>query len=334
MKRHSAVSFRLVALVGLVGAGALSCAGSLERPQVNEAKLQREIETLRSEARQQLDAQFARIVTIAYRLRVDGADVCGDRLAPVLGAAIARRNDFLPPPYSSINTNPKRPEGVDEAIGAADQVRVFFVVAGSPAEEAGLAVGDVILSVDGGSTDKASDVFERLRGAEGSSSTLRVRRGDQELTLALPHLRGCDAGVVAFVSTSTDTQPEPKHHDIGVPTGLVRFCRDDDELAIAIAHQLAHQVLGTPYPRNAKDEPPADRLGLFMAARAGFDVSKAPAFWDRLAAEQPWKIQARTTNSVGSRLWHTGMALRAPVIRQTVAEILAAPRPTPIAGVR
>ena len=76
-------------------------------------------------------------------------------------------------------------------------------------------------------------------------------------------------------------------------------------------------------PRRGRDEPPADHLGLFIAARAGFDVSKAPGFWDRLAAEEPWKIHSDVSWGAGGRyrLWHTAMALRAPVIRATVEQI-------------
>ena len=53
-----------------------------------------------------------------------------------------------------------------------------------------------------------------------------------------------------------------------------------------------------------------------------FDVAKAPALWDRLAAEEPWRVHSDLKAFSGRyRLGHTAMALRAPVIRETVADI-------------
>jgi carboxyl-terminal processing protease len=60
----------------------------------------------------------------------------------------------------------------------AGAVVVMEVSAGSPAEQAGIAVGDRILLVDGQSTERltAEGVAQRLRGAEGSQVTLTISR--------------------------------------------------------------------------------------------------------------------------------------------------------------
>ena len=66
----------------------------------------------------------------------------------------------------------------------------------------------------------------------------------------------------------------------------------------------------------------ADRLGLYLAARAGFDVAAAPGLWDRLAVEQPWSlsddVEHYGSNSVPP---HGYMASRAVAVRAIVAEI-------------
>lgn len=284
---------------------------ALERPEVDEAALEQHISMLRREASEELRARQARVLEVSFRLKTAAATLCREEVAPVLGAAISRRRDHL-------RGHEKEAE---EAFGVVDEVKVLAVADSSPGEEAGLEVGDLIVAVNGSSTPKTIDVFAALRQLDGPP-TIRARRGDEELDISLPRVEGCDHGVMVFVSGSPDTRSHRNKDEIFVPTGLLDIVRDDDELAIAIAHQMAHQVLGSTTPIDAKDEePPADRLGLQMAARAGYDVSKAPEFWDRLAAEEPWKIAFDVGNKGSGRNYHVGMPARAPVIRSIVVEI-------------
>jgi hypothetical protein len=317
------VSRRRGLTTALLAAGFLAVGVDLDRPQATEAELAPRIELLRGRARDRLHADFAHLVEVHYRLRLGGVGLCDDEVAPVLGAAIAQGGDFLTNPWLAARLGGKWDE-VEEAIGVGDDLTVLAVIEGSPADRAGLAVGDRIVSVDGDGTDKATDVFRRLRDSESGPPRIGVQRDEARLDLSLPRVEGCSHFPTVFVSTGADTMPHDDRHDLAIPTGLVTFSRDDDEIAIAIAHQMAHQLLGTKRPKRGEDEPPADRLGLFIAARAGFDVSKAPDFWERLTAEEPWKVDAKPTiGAYGFRLWHTAMALRAPVIRSTASEIAA-----------
>jgi S1-C subfamily serine protease len=72
------------------------------------------------------------------------------------------------------------------ATGAERGVEVIEVVAGSPAERAGIRVGDVIFELDGEPTESASDL-QRLMVAEliGTESTARVVREGTVLGLTV-----------------------------------------------------------------------------------------------------------------------------------------------------
>jgi C-terminal processing protease CtpA/Prc len=63
------------------------------------------------------------------------------------------------------------------------EVVVVHVVEGSEAERAGLAPGDVILTVDGAHVASMKEARARLEGPIADDVLLGVRRGGQTLTL-------------------------------------------------------------------------------------------------------------------------------------------------------
>jgi len=74
-------------------------------------------------------------------------------------------------------------EGIGIQIQNEDEeVVVVSSVEGSPADEAGMESGDVLVAVDGESVrdEDLSDVVEKIRGPEGTEVELTVLRGDQE----------------------------------------------------------------------------------------------------------------------------------------------------------
>jgi carboxyl-terminal processing protease len=73
---------------------------------------------------------------------------------------------------------------MEEKAGKLTVVRVFD---GSPAEEAGIREGDVIVAVDGNNVENltAEETAALMRGPVGSTVTLKVRRGAEEPELSM-----------------------------------------------------------------------------------------------------------------------------------------------------
>jgi len=282
---------------------------ALFRPEVDEAILESHQSALREEAKELLRSDIQHIQNVSYRLAVSGAEICGKDVAPVLGATIARLQDYLP----KNNTNIKKSE-VQAAFGVGKKVTVLALAPRSPAERAGLREGDRIVSVDGSKTRRTKDVFDRLRRSRSGDPKLGITRGRDKIELSLPRVLGCEHGTRVHVDSGIDTRTHENRHDMSIPTGLLRVVRDDDELAIAISHQIGHQLIGS--FRTGKDEPRADELGLWIAAAAGFDIAKAPAFWDRVAAEEFWKISADMDDTYIS---HGAMSQRSLAVLEVVA---------------
>lgn len=78
-------------------------------------------------------------------------------------------------------TGPQREQAQQETA-----LLVIGVTAGSPAERAGVLVGDVILEFDGKPVRSAEDLLDLLHGrTPGSAAALRVLRGDQRRDLTI-----------------------------------------------------------------------------------------------------------------------------------------------------
>jgi C-terminal processing protease CtpA/Prc len=65
-----------------------------------------------------------------------------------------------------------------------DGTKITEVLDGSRAKEAGIQTGDVILAIDGEATKTQGMITNAIRGG-GSKKTIRLKRGEETLDLAL-----------------------------------------------------------------------------------------------------------------------------------------------------
>jgi carboxyl-terminal processing protease len=139
---------------------------------------------------------FAEVAEVAEQLQEGSARPVSDD--ELVRAAIRGMLDALDDPYAAFLD----PQGAREArdllsgsfvgVGmwlerSAEGLRVTSVLAGSPASEAGIVPGDLVVEADGRSLAEATlaDAAEVLQGPEGSSLTLVVRddEGDRQVEL-------------------------------------------------------------------------------------------------------------------------------------------------------
>jgi hypothetical protein len=74
---------------------------------------------------------------------------------------------------------------------------------------------------------------------------------------------------------------------------LLSILESDAELAVILGHELAHALLDDGLePADAERD--ADTLGLYLAARAGYDISVARDLSERFVREFPLALEVRT----------------------------------------
>lgn len=254
---------------------------------------------------QELRHDDERVATVAFRIAITNGELCTDK-APLTGLVLS----------SLLQYRPGLRTAAAEALGLSSEPTIEAIVPGSPASISGLRVGDVILAINGtllNPAHGASDAPVTYQGVERALAqlgaaldrggvTLTVRRSRAEALVELRSVSGCAYDAQVLPSKEMNASADGRH--VFIATGLVRYAVTDDDLAVVLAHEYAHNILhhhtqldrhgfarkilgpvgSTPGSlRTAEKE--ADYVGLYLLARAGYAITAAPRFWRRFAAD-------------------------------------------------
>lgn len=316
----------LAALVALSG-----CTGPrTPAPNISSADAAAEAEKQRElYAKRQLRDE-ARLWSISYPMRAEGAALCGEALRPGLGLRVMARQ-YL--------------EGEGAATFArllklSDRPQVIQVAAGAPAEAAGIEVGDQLLEI-GGEPVKSGRNLAALVGLlernlqPGKAVTYKLRRGTETVYANPVPRRICAYDV--FLIKGDQINAYADGENVFISRGMMRFAESDQHLAVVVGHELAHNamehidakqgnalaagaggllldiglaVLGVntqgAFAKAAAQagaasysvgfEQEADHVGLYFMARAGYELEGAADIWRLMAAENPRAIDHRRTH--------------------------------------
>jgi hypothetical protein len=276
----------------------------------------------------------ARVGAVAYRLAVAGKALCPDP-HPLTGILFHHLAEYLPADRPLMI----RLYGLDRGPG------ILTVLGGSPAAEAGLKAGDVLLAVDGRAFPSPAaevaardpDTWRPLAEAGESQledalragpAQLRVLRQGKEIALTLGSVPGCFDRV--RLARNPQVNAFSNGHDVIVTTALLDFVHSDDELALIVGHEMAHFILGHP-PMHTSDkllasigiradiywkrEEAADRLAIRMMAAAGYDLDAVIPFWRRFLGKYDSDPQIFR--------YHPSLGARERIARDEIAAIRA-----------
>ena len=323
-----------------------ACAPVSQLPQVDSDAVKREEEIQRSLVLRQAIEHRARLNRVAFPVLQAGAPLCREKghTARKVGIDVLDKYTF---PSNDRKT-------MEATFGYGDDVQVISVAPGSPADRAGMREGDVLVRLGDWPVPAGSDAIKTLtaRYVEMASTEAEiattVRRGGKEITLQVPVEEVCKYSY--SVEAKHEVNAFADGERIVFAHGMMDFARTDEELAIVVGHEIAHNLMdhisktqgnallgsvvdilfagfgvnthgafgnmaGMAYSQDFESE--ADYVGLYLAARAGFDISKSPDFWRRMGVKHPGSIKSNHAAS------HPATPHRFIALEKTVAEINA-----------
>jgi len=273
-----------------------------------------------------------RVNAVGYRLAAANVDLCPDT-GPATGLLLHAESQ-----YSDYLRQAARARWGLEG----DLPGVAAIAPDSPAERAGLQTGDLLISVNGiPFTRSEPGVPANFEGLAANiarlddaliagDARLVIRRDGLERGVTVSPVRAC--AYVFQVDPSTELNARADGHRVFVATAMAVFAETDDDLAVILGHEMAHNVLehreffdergfarsilgnyGNAPWELVQAEREADRVGLYLMARAGYDPARGPVFWRALAERDPGVRYAQ---------WgHPSAGARARALQVTADEI-------------
>lgn len=304
----------LLALVALSG-----CAPTTKWAGVDSGLVGLEREKQMDMAVAMLFAEQSRLSDVASTIMYGATDLCGEKVKPTVGVFWVGQDDLKGPMkeatirlYNIIDNNPV----------------VLLVNKGGPAYNAGIRIKDRVIAVNGvpiSSVKQLQDIWEpAIKDRARWPINVTVQRGDQSLELPITPRAACDYPVDLADQDVVNAYADGKK--IYVTRGMMHFIHEDRELALVVAHELAHNTMGhiskksgnmllgaivdgfaAAYGVNTQGafgkaagnaysqdfEMEADYVGLYAMARSGQDITDAANFWRRMGAANPGSIQQK-----------------------------------------
>ena len=205
-------------------------------PSINQAEIDMEAERQKRISYAKFIDQLSLVKSIGYKVNSSNADICnktdfnsGLTFANenVMGLKIAR---FFP-----------------EKINLGSRVSIIDIVKNSPADKAGLTLGDVILEVEGfifpegkNALKKISKHFKDIE--EKPVKKIKIDRKGEILTFDINQKKICNYPIIFTQDKIVNAYADGK--SIIMTQGMVDYARDDNEIAMVIAHELAHNDRG------------------------------------------------------------------------------------------
>jgi hypothetical protein len=208
-----------------------------QTPMIENSSVQNEVQIQREMVVEDFVNTNRRLQTVASRIVVRGTDLCGEKIAPYFGIKTWNEDSF--------QHDWKRV--AQDKFGLTGQIQVSNVATGSPADLAGIKEGDVVQSVNGWLAPYGKDgpvkFSEKIKelGKAGIPVNFIIRTNGEEKKIAILPTKACDFSVMLSPDDIKNAYADGKN--IVVQKGMMDFFKSDEEVALVVSHELAHNSM-------------------------------------------------------------------------------------------
>lgn len=316
------MKWRVPTLCIMAVAGLSACASVATRlPDISLPDLAAERASQETRAFAEIDRLHARLWDVAYPILAENTDLC-PKTRPDIGAVTY-----------SLKSYPKdMREAAARELGAKDELSIRRVIKGGVADKAGLKAGDILLSEKG--TPISATGKSMQAQLKNGAANINVRRGDKQISVNVVPLEICDYNVKLSMRSTINAYATSR--SIVMTSGIMNFTQSDEELALIVAHELAHNTMGhvrkivgnmiisgfaTRYARPFESE--ADYVGLYYLVRAGYNPEGTENLWQRMALIGPRSVgRAKTHPTYPDRYLRLAAARKEIAAKQAAGEPL------------
>jgi len=238
-------------------------------PQGSKAEIDREARIQKEMAFKRVLEEEERVREVSYPIFIANASLCTET-ALSLGMN-AWNEHTLSGEYKDVG---------NILYGLGEVLQVQAVYTGTPAARADMQAGDKIIAINdeeiSSGRNAISQLQKALAEAEDPEVKITLSRKGREFSQNVERARVCKYGI-SYDYESMDVNAYADGKFIYITRGMLRFVDNDTELALVIAHELAHNAMG--HVKKQKTNAMGAGLGGFaidiLAAAAGVNTQGA-----------------------------------------------------------
>ena len=180
---------------------------------------------------------YNKLQNVASRIVTSGTDMCTDKIGAYYGFDYWNQDSF--------NASMKAPAKSKYSI--SEKFKILNVTPQSPAEKSELKAGDTLVSIDNWlvplGKESAKQVKDKLAlsGKTFSPVQIVVNRDSVEKTVSITPVKACDFSVALAPDDVKNAYADGKN--IVVYKGMMDFFKTDEEIALVVSHELAHNSM-------------------------------------------------------------------------------------------
>lgn len=182
-------------------------------------------------------SNYKRLQKVASKITNEGVGLCGEKVGGYYGFNSWNQDSF----------SPAFKDAAKNKYILNEKFKVLNVTPNSPAEKATLKEGDVLVSFNNWLVPTGKDVEKQLNQKLADSSKnylpveMTVLRDGVEQKLSITPVKACDFSVKLAPDDVKNAYADGK--SIVVYKGMMEFFKTDEEIALVVSHELAHNSM-------------------------------------------------------------------------------------------